>query len=89
MPDGDNVKVLSAGCSTMVENLGGKVYILCSGEFQITDQGDKFRPVRNAPVADGGLMASGNPVHIDGLQGGVPFSEMTVKGKNLIVPKSV
>lgn len=30
------------------------------------------------------VMASGNPVQIDGLQGGVPFSEITVIGKNLI-----
>ena len=54
VPDGDNVKVLSAGCSTMVENLGGKVYILGAGKFQITNQGDKFPPFRNAPVAGGG-----------------------------------
>lgn len=84
VPDGDNVKVLSAGCGTMIENLGGKVYILGAGKFQITNQGDKFPPFRNAPVADGGMMASGNPVQIDGLQGGVPFSEITVIGKNLI-----
>ena len=84
VPDGDNVKVLSAGCGTMVENLGGKVYILGAGKFQITNQGDKFPPFRNAPVADGGVMASGNPVQIDGLQGGVPFSEMIVSGKNLL-----
>ena len=89
VPDGDNVKVLSAGCGTMVENLGGKVYILGAGKFQITNQGDKFPPFRNAPVADGGVMASGNPVTLGGLQGGVPFSEMVVSGKNLIVPKSV
>lgn len=30
------------------------------------------------------VMASGNPVVMDGLQGGVPFSEITVSGKNLI-----
>lgn len=84
VPDGDNVKVLSAGCGTMVENLGGKVYILGAGKFQITNQGDKFPPFRNAPVADGGVMASGNPVQIDGLQGGVPFSEMAVSGDDII-----
>lgn len=84
VPDGDNVKVLSAGCGTMVENLGGKVYILGAGKFQITNQGDKFPPFRNAPVADGGVMASGNPVQIDGLQGGVPFSEITVRGDDII-----
>ena len=30
------------------------------------------------------ITAKGNPVQIDGLQGGVPFSEMAVSGKNLI-----
>ena len=32
----------------------------------------------------GDIAAKGNPVQIDGLQGGVPFSEITVSGKNLI-----
>lgn len=31
--------------------------------------------------------ASGNPVQIDGLQGGVPFNEIVVSGKNFYVPK--
>ena len=84
VPDGDNVKVLSARCGTMVENLGGKVYILGAGKFQITNQGDKFPPFRNAPVADGGVMASGNLVQIDGLQEGVPFSEISVSGDDII-----
>ena len=30
------------------------------------------------------ITAKGNPVQLDGLQGGVPFSEMVVSGKNLI-----
>ena len=30
------------------------------------------------------ITASGNPVQLDGLQGGVPFNEVTVSGKNLI-----
>lgn len=30
------------------------------------------------------ITAAGNPVQLDGLQGGVPFSEITVSGKNLI-----
>ena len=30
------------------------------------------------------VQATGNPVQLDGLQGGVPFSEITVSGKNLI-----
>lgn len=32
----------------------------------------------------GDITAAGNTVQIDGLQGGVPFSEMVVSGKNLI-----
>lgn len=54
VPDGDNVKVLSADCSTMIESFGGKVYILGAGKFQITNQGDKFPPFRNAPAQSGG-----------------------------------
>lgn len=30
------------------------------------------------------VLAEGNPIQMDGLQGGVPFSEMVVSGKNLI-----
>ena len=30
------------------------------------------------------VMASGNPVQIDGLQGGVPFSELTVSGDDIV-----
>lgn len=37
-----------------------------------------------AEVSDGDITAKGNPVQLDGLQGGVPFSEMVVSGKNLI-----
>ena len=32
----------------------------------------------------GDITAKGNPVQIDGLQGGVPFSEITMSGKNLL-----
>lgn len=35
-------------------------------------------------IQGGDITAAGNPVQIDGLQGGVPFSEMVVSGKNLI-----
>ena len=35
-------------------------------------------------TTDSDVMASGNPVQLEGLQGGVPFSEMVVSGKNLI-----
>ena len=39
----------------------------------------------NTILEEGGnITAAGNPVQLDGLQGGVPFSEMVVSGKNLI-----
>ena len=39
----------------------------------------------NTILEEGGnVTAAGNPVQLDGLQGGVPFSEMVVSGKNLI-----
>ena len=39
----------------------------------------------NTILEEGGdITAKGNPVQLDGLQGGVPFSEMVVSGKNLI-----
>ena len=81
---GDGVAELAAGDSVCIETLGGKVYVLGAGKVQIHNTGDKFCPFKNAPVADGGVMASGNPVTLDGLQGGVPFSEITVSGKNLL-----
>lgn len=39
----------------------------------------------NTILEEGGnITAAGNPVQIDGLQGGVPFSEIVVSGKNLM-----
>ena len=39
----------------------------------------------NTILEEGGdITAKGNPVQLDGLQGGVPFSEMVVSGKNLL-----
>ena len=39
----------------------------------------------NTILEEGGnITAAGNPVQLDGLQGGVPFSEMVVSGKNLL-----
>ena len=38
----------------------------------------------NTILEEGGnITAAGNPIQLDGLQGGVPFSEMVVSGKNL------
>lgn len=42
----------------------------------------KYTDEKIAEASD--ITAKGNPVQLDGLQGGVPFSEMAVSGKNLI-----
>ena len=45
----------------------------------------KCKEYTDEKIAEGGnVTAAGNPVQLDGLQGGVPFSEMVVSGKNLI-----
>ena len=45
----------------------------------------KCKEYTDEKIAEGGnVTAAGNPVQLDGLQGGVPFSEMVVSRKNLI-----
>lgn len=59
-------------------------FIKGKGKIQVIASSTPDNPFNFAPAFDGGVMASGNPVQIDGLQGGVPFSEMVVSGKNLL-----
>ena len=59
-------------------------FVKGKGKIQVFASSNAVNPFKSAPTFDGGVMASGNPVQIDGLQGGVPFSEITVSGKNLI-----
>lgn len=80
----DGVAELTAGDSVCIETLGGKVYVLGAGKVQIHNTGDKFRPFKNAPAAGGGITGCGNPVFMDGLQGIVPFSEITVSGDDIV-----
>lgn len=44
----------------------------------------KYTDEKIAEASDGDITAKGNPVQLDGLQGGVPFSEIAVSGKNLL-----
>ena len=84
--DGLNIVSVSEGELSVIgvrKNAAiGKLYtdlktVAFSGSYN--DLGDKPEIPINSDV-----MASGNPVQIDGLQGGVPFSEIAVSGKNLI-----
>ena len=84
--DGLNIVSVSEGELSVIgvrKNAAiGKLYtdlktVAFSGSYN--DLGDKPEIPINSDV-----MASGNPVQIDGLQGGVPFSEIVVSGKNLL-----
>ena len=59
-------------------------FVKGKGKIQVFASSNAVNPFKSAPIFDGGVMASGNPVQIDGLQEGVPFSELVVSGKNLI-----
>ncbi len=76
---GSNVLAIPSGKGDYLEGTYGRVYLLSEtgGEVQI-EGADTFRPFDSA--AETGGKAVGNPVVMDGLQGGVPFPEITVSG---------
>ncbi len=58
------------------------VYLLSESGGNVEVSGEHYyRPFDSAAVTGG--KAVGNPVVMDGLQGGVPFSEITIEGKNI------
>ena len=71
----------------MIEDSNGNISQLSEKVSNHTDDSDIHVTVsdkENWNSHPNDVMASGNPVQIDGMQGGVPFSEMVVKGKNLL-----
>ena len=86
VPDDDGVMCVKSGASAVFAHMdiyADTVYLLGNGRVQVHAQNDSANPFNFAPTFDGGVTAKGNPVTLDGLQGGVPFSEMVVSGKNL------
>ena len=79
---GSNVLAVPSGKGDYLEGTCGRVYLLseAGGEVQL-EGADTFRPFDSAAVTGG--KAVGNPVVMDGLQGGVPFSEITVSGEDI------
>ena len=79
---GSNVLAVPSGKGDYLEGTYGRVYLLseAGGEVQL-EGADTFRPFDSAAVTGG--KAVGNPVVMDGLQGGVPFSEITVSGEDI------
>ena len=64
-----------------VEKDNMEAYVRGYTDTEIT----KCKEYTDEKIAEvGDITAKGNPVQLDGLQGGVPFSEISVSGKNLI-----
>ena len=81
-PAEDGVYAVPAGGNIAIKSHGSdRVYV--SGGVTVIGTGSAISPFKLAQRG-GDITAAGNPVQIDGLQGGVPFSEMAVSGKNLI-----
>lgn len=81
-PAEDGVYAVPAGGNIAIKSHGSdRVYV--SGGVTVIGTGSAVSPFKSAQRG-GDITAKGNPVQIDGLQGGVPFSEMVVSGKNLI-----
>ena len=87
VPDADGVMCVKSGASAVFAHMdiyADTVYLLGNGRVQVHAQNDSANPFNYAPTIDGGVQASGNPVVMDNLQEGIPFSEMVVSGDNII-----
>ena len=87
VPDDDGVMCIKSGASAVFAHMdiyADTVYLLGNGRVQLHAQNDSANPFNFAPAFDGGVQASGNPVTLDGLQEGVPFSEITVSGDDIV-----
>lgn len=74
--------IADGGCGYV---FSGDDHVFVKGAAKITVEASNLPecPFKSAQRG-GDITAKGNPVQIDGLQGGVPFSEMVVSGKNLL-----
>ena len=80
----DGVMTIPAGECGRIQTDGFKsVYLLGTGSVLVVAQNYADCPFQVAKKG-GDVTAGGNPVTLGGLQGGVPFSEMVVSGKNLL-----
>lgn len=82
----DNVLTIPAGGVSYVRDDKGasSVYLLGTGKVQIYGKSNEFCPFKSASGGgDIDTTATGNPVEMNGLQEGIPFSGITVSGRNL------
>lgn len=79
----DDVAELPAESAVSVETDEGKVYVLGAGKVEIHRTNSKFCPFECVGHAYD-ITANGNPVLMDGLQAGVPFSDIIVSGDDIV-----
>ena len=83
----ENHAIVKPDNGICVDTFTNTVYINGAGTVEIYECNTPICPFKKAQRG-GDITAKGNPVQLDGLQGGVPFSEMVVSGKNLMPRKS-
>ena len=91
--DDDGVRIVEAGGCGMLAHMRSDintVYITGTGKVHISAGNEAVLPFKAAGKGGESINVSGegNPVQLDGLQGGVPFAEVVVLGKNLLPPMS-
>ena len=79
----ENHAIVKPDNGIRVDTFTNTVYISGAGTVEIYECNTPVCPFKSAQRG-GDITASGNPIQIDRLQGGVPFSEITVSGKNLL-----
>lgn len=86
----DGVRVVKAGESGMLAHMRSDVdtvYVTGEGSVAIAAGNEAVNPFKSGGKGgESWVNANGNPVTLGNLQGGVPFNEITVSGKNLFVP---
>ena len=86
----DGVRIIKPGDSSMLAHMKADkdtVYVTGSGSVAIAAGNEAVNPFsKGGKGGESWVNANGNPVTLTRLQGGVPFNEITVSGKNLFVP---
>lgn len=83
----DGVRIVEAGGVGALNHMRSDintVYITGTGKVQISAGNEAVFPFKAAEKGGDTVSACGNPVQLSGLQGGVPFTEITVCGENII-----
>lgn len=83
----DGVRIVEAGGVGALNHMRSDIntlYITGTGKVQISAGNEAVLPFRLAAKGGDTVSACGNPVQLSGLQGGVPFAEISVCGENII-----